>query len=134
MRAYDAEELKATLRVFEGDIAIESPMVRGRAFEIARHLIKREIEREENGEEIEKVLCVDETYLREIIENDDDVDLLKHKVKDMQRRVSRMGASFDSINDRLDRVCASFFPLYEALTRCFTQTEKEEEADDLLAD
>lgn len=57
MRVYDVEELKATLKLFEDDTADVSPMTRGRAFEIAKHLMRREIRRMENGEEIEEALC-----------------------------------------------------------------------------
>lgn len=129
MRTYDVDELKTILKMLVDGVTIASPIKRWRAFEISCHLIRREIERMENGDAIDKDHC---SSLMDIAEKTDDVDLLKHKVKDMQKRVCRMEASFDSINDRLDRVCASFFPLYEALTRCFTPTEKKEEDYDLI--
>ena len=57
MRVYDVEELKETLKLLEGDTDIVSPMARGRAFEIAKYLMRQEIKRMENGEEIEEALC-----------------------------------------------------------------------------
>lgn len=70
MRAWDVNELKATLKVFEDPTVIIDPMSRARAYNIASALIKREIERWETGEEIDdaltKAVLIDEPAAQSI--------------------------------------------------------------------